>query len=385
MAVSYVIEVSTAQELVNTLNSLSTTSIVVASVSDYSDCTIRLTTDIDMNNSPYYSLDGNFFNFGMAAFTPEGESTTTRKPLIIDGDGHTISNIYCFNRHTIFNIRQQWNGANADRIYLKNITIEAITNDAFMFWKATNYQDPGLICDSVIFNVKMYSLSYGDTESGGALIDGRSCFVYFSGGDDGKLEFINCIFNLFIMSTRLISDSLSSDGRIAVLFRGYGYTQWIASSQGIHFNGCIFKIRNQTNKNIFIVSYEGGNQPSRFVFRNCGVFYNEIGPTQPKYGYIDMWNYESGFCRQGRGNCTIDNSFVAAFGSLKEGFTRPIFIFSASASYTSNSFYDKDKIRGECNNTYDYNVSGTCAALTTEQCKDRDKLSEIGYIFCEES
>lgn len=319
--------VSTAEELMSALSQCIN--------HDESD-TVTLTADIDFNNSPYYNWNSDFISlYTSAAFSG--------KVVTIDGDGHKLTNIYCKSGNKVLYL-----GIFSGTINIKNLTIEAITTNGTvaLIIYPTNFEN-------VTFNIKAYN------EDNGLFILSMA----------NKINFTNCIFNIYLTNTSNTS---------MILFR--------MESSGTSLNtkdfySCIFKIRNATDSYLCLF-----NIPNGTYLENCAIFYNEVGTKTPDYtgSYYSKISLDD--------IAYLINTYIAAFGTVTK---KPKIIITAgnNTSYgvrVQSCFVDADKINPYVN---DYNnpitpSSGTVegvTALTTEQCKDKDKLSEIGYIFAEET
>ena len=369
------VNVTTAEELMNAIYKTRDNQYVLSDGGEESpyvtEYKINIMNDIDMNNSPYYMWDDNFFYTNCMPRTHRSGPSSQEDYWVdftIDGKGHTISNIYCFNNHVVFNIYIDGNHGNNvanHKLTIKNLTVEAICNSSALIWVAGAYTRPNLEIDSCMFNCKIYA--YNVWSKPGYIYNSRltSAFIYANIGDETYTNniFVNCIFNLVIMSTQSVANNTT---HMCLMYFNV-YRQYYGGIKNTSFNGCIFKIRNNTDKALqldYIDSARG-----REYMRNCGFFYNEEGP----YTLTQLTQY---LCYA----LKSDNTFFASFGNLRSDRQGARYIINVNAAKT-NCFYDKNKL----NVNSDYNVVGTMAALTTEQCKDRDKLSEIGYIFCEES
>lgn len=103
------VNVTTAQELMNAIYKTRDGQYVISDGGEQSpnvtEYKINIMNDIDMNNSPYYMWDDNFFYTDCMPRTHRSGPSSQEDYWIdftIDGKGHTISNIYCFNNHAVF-------------------------------------------------------------------------------------------------------------------------------------------------------------------------------------------------------------------------------------------------------------------------------------------
>jgi hypothetical protein len=341
------IEVTTAAELVAALQ---------REISNPVDATVEIMNDIDFNNSPYYFMpNSNFIN--LASYSRSYDRT-------INGNGHTLSNIYVYPGYSFIA------NSSARGLKINDLTIEAILNDASLIKISTSTSDAIEMTDCV-FNVRCYNL--GKTSA-------NKPFIALDSSDYG-VKIINCVFNFYISSAGSnVIELLDVRNTLSSIHIGL-------------YESCIFKIRNATNSDIYMFNcQEGSGSDTTYglLLDNSAIFYNDVGSTQGGEVKLTTSNYK---------RVRLSNSYVASFGSLKEGFTKPVFWVSNSTAtgknafrdFLYNSFYDKDKITLKAHyysGTYWQEATLTtednCADLTTAQCKDPDKLTEIGYIFSSE-
>jgi hypothetical protein len=115
---------------------------------------------------------------------------------------------------------------------------------------------------------------------------------------------------------------------------------------------------------------------------NCAIFYNDVGSK--------TLDYDSGHAHKisSRDFPTLINTYIASFGTVTKKPMLWIHDSSKNNHTVQSCFVDSDKIKPLISNQAIAPSSGTVGgvtALTTAQCKDRNKLHEIGYIFAEET
>ena len=319
------------------------------------DNIIEILDDIDLNQSPFYFMpNSNFFEI----------STTFPSKyycnLIINGNGHTISNAYIYPSYSLFYI-----GSEVANLTLNDLKIEAITNDSRVLH--IGYKKSFSI-NNCVFNVKCYTLANNAT-------DYTDIYPIYLSSKEGNIQyFTNCIFNFYVASS-----GSSSHGILIYCSRPYSYT----NSPKYYFEACIFKIRNFANNNLYLFGDRS------VILDNCAIFYNYVGKNNsPSNLYIRYDN---------NGDPTkIQNTYFTSFGTATN--SKPIiYVVSVSNAdenpnkYILTSFYDSDKVN--CKGYYyggswgwaTLGAADNCYPLTTAQCKDPNKLSEIGYIFAEET
>jgi hypothetical protein len=357
--------VSTAEQLRTAYNNATT------------DTTIKVIGDIDFNKGRYSDWEDNFFvtiDNGSA-----GAITTTLDGSWEDSQGNTqnrtISNIFLYPDKSLF----YSSSSRSNILNCTNLTFEVVSNGGRMCNLRKN-----CTFENCIFNVRLYSHKhvqfYGDMGSDRI---------------DGFLSFKNCVFNFYI--TTCIVNNIP-------LFRAKVTTSGSNKYPAI-IKSCIFKIRNATDKFITLVDNDGSSLSAKIY--NSAIFYNDVGAVQPPYSAtkIDKYYYMSN-CHSisslGRKNeDKIMNTYISSFDyyPLPTGFMKPIILaFNYNSNSSTNipdiistSFYDGSKIDVYMYNTY-YdgaealvdNYTGCLTKLTTAQCKDPAKLSEIGYLFSEE-
>ena len=343
------------------------------------DTTIKVIGDIDFNRGQYSDWENNFF-IGIDN-NMIGNITTTLDGSWEDSQGNTqnrtISNIFLYPDKSLF-----YSGTSRSNILnCKNLTFEVVSNGGYMY---NSYQK--CTFENCIFNVRLYSHKHIQ-------------FYGYMGSNrtGGFLSFKNCVFNFYI--TTCIENDIP-------WFR----TKVTTSGSVIYpviIKSCIFKIRNATDKFITLVENDGGSCPAKIY--NSAIFYNDVGAVQPPYSKTkDGNNYMKNchhimFPESTTTDNKIMNTYISSFDyyPLPTGFVKPIILAfnyntsggsSASSKIpiiVSTSFYDGSKIDVYMNDTYNNtapldNYTGCLTKLTTAQCKDPAKLSEIGYLFSEE-
>lgn len=282
--------------------------------------------------------------------------------LIINGNGHTISNAYIYPNHSLFCIDA---GSGVNTFTLNDLKIEAITNDSLVL---RSYA-PNISINNSVFNIKCYNLANTDSSS---YID--RCPISIMCSNNDIKYFTNCVFNFYVAS--------SGSSSYSILI--YCDTSNSSYQPKYYFEACIFKIRNFADNDLNLFGC------SQVTLDNCAIFYNYVGNDSPSKLYVHHETHK-GYSTK------IQNTYFTSFGTATN--PKPIIgvYYATSADYVPSryilsSFYDSDKVN--CKGYYYTStgwrwetLSGTdnCYPLTTAQCKDPSKLSEIGYIFAEET
>lgn len=340
-----IVNVATAAQFVEAFNTRGTSSDTYV--------TVNITDDIDFNEDPYYKNKENFINTTFA-------TSENLQKFIVNGNGHTISNIYIHPTKKFIGITN-----NVDAVIeFNNCKFEFISNNAQVIYIKSSYAVTYF--NNCMFNGRLYNLDASTTFWSGGIMPFHI---------DANVEFTNCCFNLFITSV------IGNSPNYASCFALGGNSN--------EFESCIFKIRNNTNK--YISFFENSTSSRDNLFENCAFFYNDTGTTKPNYTYNIRERQAQNLC-YGSDGCTINNTYFAAFGEPDN--TPIIYIgkYSNPDSRVLSSFYDKNKLiilGTNNNNAYNYQVPHDqlnigMMNLTTTECKSPAKLSEIGYIFCEE-
>ena len=360
--------------------------------------TVEIDNDLDFNDSSYYRYDGDFFYLGQG-----------NQQFTINGNGHTLANIYLFPNRALIDYNTYSRG---EKPVINDLKFEIVSNNATIIrhHNYINFQGETMaqwMINRCTFNVKVYSavnpLFVFETLSGG--------------GSSATFGFVNCIFNLYISGINVNQTGNSGNPDffwpIILFFHGnyyYGYEGCCIIS------GCMFNIRNATNKFIMFVKTTGNPDSARVVFDNDAIFYSDIGLEQPDYYHWSGSNYPPEptykqhhiFTAGTASTTSIQNCYIAQFDqymNLNPDFEKPRFeLFLAStgqdvASVTNKintCFYDKDKIYAYQNYRVGSSASGSIwgeildnsngvlSALTTSQCKDAIALGSVGYIFSQE-
>lgn len=364
---------------------------------------IEIDADIDYNDSDYYRYDNDFLYLG-----------ENNQPFTINGNGHTLSNIFLFPNRALIRYFT-YTGVLAK---VNDLKIEAITNNGAILRHNQYYSYQGeryglWLFTNCTFNVKLYSMTNG-------------LFQFFTpgSGNADTVGFVNCIFNLYIsgISTDQSGKTLSGTNSNPTIYDAFfwpiieirHYNYYYSWAGTFIVSGCMFNIRNTTDKFFMLCRPQGNANNIRVVIDNNAIFYSDIGEVQPTYVQTLEGTGDDGTgLRQHKilpsaSVASYQNNYIAQFDqymSLNPDFIKPVFeIFNGStgadlASVTSilnTSFYDKDKIRAvqfynisyswlqyHCNEVSDLN--SVLTALTTEECKDPVKLGAAGYIFAQEA
>lgn len=353
--------------------------------SDGDQVTIYIDNDIDFNNSSYYERDGDFFTVG------KGSGVARNNCLIIYGQGHTFSNIYLYPNRSLFVI----NGMIETGFVINDLTFEIISNNASVLYGTDYCKGMNVKTINCTFNVKCYSFF--------------NPLFYFTDYPE-IIRFERTIFNIYINTFRsdytIGTESDRNDTKY--YYNGTIFNHRVIGSSDINveYQACIIRIRNRTNnilKAIHGGRYSDGSHLTAdddyVKFDNCAIFYNDVGREKPVYDITANKYTEiigNNWTTTGPNKMTFKflNSFIAAFDQVDPN-NKPLFLFechrpkSTTDTEILTSFFDSDKIifKGKASRGYDpanvYDLAA--AALTTEQCKDPETLSVIGYIFCEET
>jgi hypothetical protein len=314
---------------------------------------VNIKKDLDFNQSPYYFWQDYFM-------------IINRGDCTINGENHTISNVFIYPDKAFISV------SNGSKLNINDLTFELISNNAYII-----NENGGGTCNytNCIFNVKVYNF--------------RNTLFAYSFSNLNVIYAVNCVYNIFINS--MSNASTYRPNIISGCTDRNSYTQ---SSYNI-FEACIFKIRNSTDRPFTLfadgksMNFSGANNTQ---LDNCAIFYNEVGDkscTEPIY-----LGKTGTAITSSSGFPVMYNTYIASFGELGSK-SKPTLLLDAR-SYRNlqdinnvilSSFFDKNKIRIAFNNTEtDFPEDGyNLHSLTTAQCKDRNKLSEIGYIFAEET
>ena len=347
--------------------------------------TIYIDNDIDFNNSSYYERDGDFFTVGRATTSASDNCIT------IYGQGHTFSNIYLYPNRSLFVINRMIESG----FVINDLTFEIISNNASIFHGTDYCKSMNVKTINCTFNVKCYSFF--------------NPLFYFT--DYPTIRFERTIFNIYINTFRAdYSIGTETDRRNnEYYYNGTIINHRVAGSSSgtirVQYQACIIRIRNRTNNILKAIHggryYNSSNLSANdyVKFDNCAIFYNDVGREKPVYDitankYIEIIGDSWTSSNTTQMTFKFLNSFIAAFDQVDPN-NKPLFLFechrpkSTTDTEILTSFFDSDKIafKGKASRGYDpedvYDLAA--AALTTEQCKDPETLSVIGYIFCEET
>ena len=376
---------------------------------------IRLTRNFDLNYSDYWNKpEGSIFinmNRSVKTLTYSGGfdySVTIYKCIdggIYDSNNevigkHSITNIYLRKGSIFMNIPFAANQPINISPAMKNIDIEVVSNSGYIVYNigngGTSYFKDNRIFHNVCFNIKAYNLV-------NPLFYMRRAYSYAetgSGAPYGLIQFENCVFNIYIA---VINNTDDTKNNIITVDTTSG------ASGIVNFYSCIFRIRNASNKVYSIVCDTKTNSAPMLVLKmdNCAVFLQDIGVGKPPYQDGDSPAQTFGkvcILRVNSNNININadcfkfvNSYIAAFGDILAAEKAQVLLVGYGIAYNglttyatncSSSFYDKNKVKVLywVGGSYPQEVDQVwLRALTTTECKDTNKLSEIGYIFCEET
>lgn len=375
---------------------------------------IRLTRNFDLNYSDYWNKPegSTFINMNRSRKTinyPGGGDYSVYLYKCIDGGiyngnnevigKHSITNIYLRQGSVFMNIPYVENDPINVSPAMKNIDIEVVSNSGYVVYNAngegsaSNKKD-NRIFHNVCFNIKAYNLTKP------LFYMKRTNGYSETGSPYGLIQFENCVFNIYIA---VINDTDNTKNNIISVDSTAGY------SGAINFYSCIFRIRNASNRVysiVYDIKYQSNSPMLAFKMDNCAIFLQDIGVEKPPYQNEDSPAQTFGkVCIlrvnpnaiSTNANCfKFVNSYIAAFGDVSAtdkvqvllvGYGPNFVGLSTYATNCSSSFYDKDKLKVL------YWADGSLQEvdqvwlrpLTTAECKDTNKLSEIGYIFCEET
>jgi hypothetical protein len=347
------------------------------------DVIVYIDNDIDFNNSSYYERDADFFTVGY-------DGSNNKASLIIYGQGHTFSNIYLYPNRSLFVINRMQNAAG---LTINDLTFEIISNNASVFY-GTDYCSMDVKTINCTFNVKCYSFF--------------NPLFYFTSYP--TIRFERTIFNIYINTFRVDytigteSDRENSEYYYNGTIVNHRVGGGSYSTIRVQYQACIIRIRNRTNN--ILKAIHGGkyssssvNQNDHVKFDNCAIFYNDVGREKPVYDitankYIEIIGNSWSDNPPNKMTFKFFNSFIAAFDQVDSN-NKPLFLFerhrpkSKTDTEILTSFFDSDKIIFKGKAARGYNSADVydlaASALTTEQCKDPETLSVIGYIFCEET
>lgn len=304
-------QVTTIDEMVEAFNSTSS-----------DDLYIKLMNDLDFNESEYYDCPTDLFKH------------VTGHKIYFNGNGHTITNLYNFQKRQIF-----YNNKNLP-IYIYNLTLEAVvismTSETHLFFGGDNAGGYSYFhfqnCD---FRVKYYN--YFNTINAGLFVD---------------CVFLNCIMNIDI----IIGNVSSSMYTIETLYK-------LKNVSGTEYPNYY----NEWNINIILNSAESENRNLYLFSRTYDYFSSFFIQLNSKVAN-KSWPIEFG-------NNTLYNCYIVA-KNVNDTYTVPIRL----GCYVNSgiSFYDKDVI----DSSLITNAAGErLLGLTTEQCKDANYLEDKGFII----
>ena len=336
--------------------------------SDTVDVNYVLTQDIDLNNDKYNWWTNDFItDSGSGKGTIDGGYTDSQGNL----KRHIIANAYVYpTKHFFldcFNCAD--NTMDTARVAMKNLEFEIILNNASFLWNSPKFGfkvSTNIMFENCIFNIRAYNIT-----------NSYPIFYLAAARSYQRFIFKNCVFNLYLQT---------SAENIINIFRNNS-----SDADKLYFEACIFKIRNATKK---FISMSNSGQDCEITYDNCAVFYNDIGQG-PAYSSM-LCNSMGAILYDGHSRLRIINCYFSSFGPAPTA--RPRFSVAYGTDTTdsaiqniSNSFFDVNKLdccifRNSGNDVISITnpESIKCAALTTAQCKDPNKLNEIGYIFSSE-
>ena len=374
---------------------------------------IRLTRNFDLNYSDYWNKPegSTFINMKRSRKTinyPGGGDYAVNLYKCIDGGiynsnnevigKHSITNIYLRQGSVFLNIEYAGNDPINVSPAMKNIDIEVVSNSGYVVYNSgdsSQSKKDNRIFHNVCFNIKAYNLTK-------PLFYLKRAYNYAETGSPyGLIQFENCVFNIYIA---VINNTDDTKNNIITVDSTENY------SGTINFYSCIFRIRNASNK-VYSIVYDikyGNNSPMLVLkMDNCAIFLQDIGAEKPPYqnedspaatfGKVCILRVNARTINTGSNCFKFVNSYIAAFGDVSATDKVQVLLvgygiawngLTTYAANCSSSFYDSDKVKVLywVGGSYPQEVDQVwLRPLTTAECKDTNKLSEIGYIFCEET
>ena len=262
-------------------------------------------------------------------YHPNTFINTDSNPFTLYGQNNSFTNIYCIN-NCFMNIVAT---SNSQGYTFQDLTFEAVLNNTnFIITSSfSTYTLGDITFKNCIFNIKtLNSLEY---------------IFNFSKTYSRNINFISCVFNVEIYTTT----------QHTYLFG----TNFSDNNYKIMIESCEFKIKNKSGKNVTILKNTKSYTYQCVHIDNSAFFLQGDNPTTS----LAETNFISGI------SSILTNSFFASFGERTNTF--PI---SFSDATISCCFYDRDKIR------LISDVTGL-TGLTTEECKSKEKLDEIGFSY----
>lgn len=301
----------------------------------------NINADLDFNNEDYYYIDREYFF-----------RTYLDGNCNINGNNHIFSNIYSLNNIVFKILKSGLSTANCC-LTIKDLTIEAILNGNGNLFDISG-SNSGIYFKNCIFNIKS--------------INNVNIFKFAN-----NCKFIACVFNIEVYNSakniEIIYDSSDDD----------------SSSMNVKnaalFESCEFKIRNRSTRDCGIYRSSGdtnGGLPyKKVIYDNSAIFYEVYNNNR--------WNSLLYLSRT-VSNVIITNSCIASFSTK---FIGTLTYFSVicneyinnSSVQCSASFYDNDRIRIQRDSITGYSHTGL-VGLSTQECKNKEKLDEIGFIIC---
>ena len=376
---------------------------------------IRLTKDLDLNYTDYWNKpEGSVFialNRTNKIISKGGSDYNVNVNKCIDGgvyndndeviSKHSITNIY-LRSGSIF-IKKPFaedsssmaSAMSQTQPFLKNIDIELVSNSGIIFFHCPdNYNTNSVksrsnrIFSNVCFNVKAYNMV-------------NPLFVMKRGYDYNEtsnppvslIQFENCVFNIYIA---VINDVDITKNCIFYILANS------STVQSINFYSCIFRIRNASNKT-YALTYDARISGAVILtakFDTCALFIQDIGnqkPTYQDFNRVILLKVNPLSLNNANNAFKFVNYYMAAFGDVSSNEKTQIILveygngFAGLSTYAANcssSFYDKDKVKvfyWTPSRSMEEVDTVWLKSLTTSECKNPLKLSEIGYIFCEET
>lgn len=307
----------------------------------------KLMNDIDFNDyQEYWSVPNELFYANNRQTGGPNRSIF----IYIDGNGHGLYNMYCYNNTSVFKCFTT-TSSNHNDIIIKNIIIEAIyvmsvsnSNDGSIkhrFCSSESYYSSAVHFINSDIRLKLYAYTTPNQ---------YSTMFYMS-------YFTNCIINIDIICNNTVYTNNSS---------GYDIIQQSSVSSGNdtdysnyynEWNICILGIMEQSaGANYYLSLLASDHKFSSFFIEMVGMKSNIGNIEIPPRSYFS--------------NCyfVVKNNNSTYTGTMKFDY----FV-------TGVNFYDKDIADNHIVDTHF--GSGSLLALTTAQCKNAEYLEQQGFII----
>lgn len=307
----------------------------------------KLMNDIDFNDyQEYWSVPNELFY----ANNRQTGTTARNRFIYIDGNGHGLYNMYCYNNTSVFKCFAD-NSSHHNDIIIKNIIIEAIyimsvsnsggsDADKHRFCSSNSPYSSAVHFINSDIRLKLYAYTTPNQ---------YSTMFYMS-------YFTNCIINIDIICN---STAYSSNNT------GFDIIQQSSVSSG-----------NDTDYS---------NYYNEWNIRILGIM--ETEPTNILYLLASDHKFSSFFIEMvgiksniGRINISAKSYFSNCYFVVKNNNSTYTGTMNFDYFVTGINFYDKDIIAN--NHIVDtHSGTGSLLALTTAQCKNAEYLEQQGFII----